>query len=81
VLFRAVGAVHDYGAGMCLAVGHRSLPILTRAILGVALSFGDAIITPAISVPSAMLGAKTLSTYIGYVPLGGALLVGVIMEA
>lgn len=40
-----------------LALGRRSLPILFLAILGAALFFGDAIITPAISVLSAVEGA------------------------
>ncbi len=40
-----------------LALGRRSIPMLTLAILGAALFFGDAIITPAISVLSAVEGA------------------------
>lgn len=40
-----------------LAIGRRSIPVLTLAIIGAALFFGDAIITPAISVLSAVEGA------------------------
>ncbi len=41
-----------------LAIGRRSVPILFLAIIGAALFFGDAAITPAISVLSAVEGAK-----------------------
>ncbi|HQY44013.1 MAG TPA: potassium transporter Kup [Paracoccaceae bacterium] len=40
-----------------LSIGHRSLPVLMLAICGAALFAGDAIITPAISVLSAVEGA------------------------
>jgi KUP system potassium uptake protein len=40
-----------------LAIGHRSIPVLTLAVIGAALFFGDAAITPAISVLSAVEGA------------------------
>ncbi len=40
-----------------LAIGHRSLPVLALAVAGAALFAGDAIITPAISVLSAVEGA------------------------
>ena len=40
-----------------LAIGHRSIPVLALAVAGAALFFGDAIITPAISVLSAVEGA------------------------
>ena len=40
-----------------LAIGRRSVPVLTLAIGGAALFAGDAMITPAISVLSAMEGA------------------------
>lgn len=40
-----------------LAIGRRSIPVLTLAVIGAALFFGDAIITPAISVLSAVEGA------------------------
>jgi len=39
-----------------LAIGRRSVPILALAIMGAALFFGDAAITPAISVLSAVEG-------------------------
>lgn len=41
-----------------LAIGQRSVPVLGLAILGAALFFGDAAITPAISVLSAVEGAE-----------------------
>jgi KUP system potassium uptake protein len=41
-----------------LAIGRRSIPILALAIIGAALFFGDAAITPAISVLSAVEGTK-----------------------
>lgn len=41
-----------------LAIGRRSVPILALAIIGAALFFGDAAITPAISVLSAVEGMK-----------------------
>lgn len=40
-----------------LAIGRRSIPVLTLAVIGAALFFGDAAITPAISVLSAVEGA------------------------
>ncbi|MFD1196228.1 potassium transporter Kup [Seohaeicola saemankumensis] len=40
-----------------LAIGRRSIPVLSLAIIGAALFFGDAVITPAISVLSAVEGA------------------------
>lgn len=43
-----------------LAIGHRSIPILALAITGASLLFGDAIITPAMSVLSAVEGAKLI---------------------
>jgi KUP system potassium uptake protein len=44
-----------------LAIGRRSVPILALAILGAALFFGDAIITPAISVLSAVEGTVLIA--------------------
>lgn len=44
-----------------LAIGRRSIPILALAILGAALFFGDAIITPAISVLSAVEGTVLIA--------------------
>lgn len=41
-----------------LAIGRRSIPVLALALLGSALFFGDAILTPAISVLSAVEGAE-----------------------
>lgn len=41
-----------------LAIGRRSIPVLSLAIIGAALFYGDAIITPAISVLSAVEGTE-----------------------
>lgn len=41
-----------------LAIGKRSIPMLSLAIIGAALFFGDAVITPAISVLSAVEGVE-----------------------
>lgn len=41
-----------------LAIGRRSIPVLMLALMGSALFFGDAILTPAISVLSAVEGAE-----------------------
>ncbi len=43
------------------ALGRRTLPILALGVLGTALFFGDAIITPAISVLSAVEGLKLVT--------------------
>ncbi len=43
------------------ALGRRTLPILAFGVLGCALFFGDAIITPAISVLSAVEGLKLVA--------------------
>lgn len=43
-----------------LAIGRRSVPVLALAIAGAALFYGDAIITPAISVLSALEGAELI---------------------
>jgi len=53
---RGEGGVLALYALTRLAIGHRSLPVLGLAIAGAALFFGDAIITPAISVLSAVEG-------------------------
>ncbi|WP_309664797.1 potassium transporter Kup [Tabrizicola sp.] len=55
---RGEGGVLALYTKVRLAVGRRSVPILTLAIIGAALFFGDAIITPAISVLSAVEGAE-----------------------
>ena len=44
-----------------LAIGRRSLPVLVLGIAGAALFFGDALITPAISVLSAIEGIKLVT--------------------
>lgn len=41
-----------------LAIGRRSIPVLALALMGSALFFGDAILTPAISVLSAVEGVE-----------------------
>lgn len=43
-----------------LAIGHRSIPVLVLALAGASLFFGDAAITPAISVLSAVEGASLI---------------------
>jgi KUP system potassium uptake protein len=43
-----------------LAIGRRSVPVLALAIVGAALFYGDAIITPAISVLSAVEGTELI---------------------
>jgi len=53
---RGEGGVLALYALTRLAIGRRSLPVLGLAILGAALFFGDALITPAISVLSAVEG-------------------------
>lgn len=57
-----------------LAIGRRSLPVLALAVAGAALFAGDAIITPAISVLSAVEGAglilPDLSEWVVPVTLG-----------
>ena len=57
-----------------LAIGRRSLPVLALAVAGAALFAGDAIITPAISVLSAVEGAglilPSLSEWVLPVTLG-----------
>ena len=51
-----------------LAIGHRTVPVLILAIIGASLFAGDAIITPAISVLSAVEGMglilPSLSSYV-----------------
>jgi KUP system potassium uptake protein len=66
------------------ALGRRSLPIFILGILGASLFYGDGIITPAISVLSAVEGVKdapgvpeTFAPYI--VPLSAVILVGLFM--
>ncbi len=44
-----------------LAIGRRSIPVLVLGIAGAALFFGDAIITPAISVLSAVEGIELVA--------------------
>lgn len=53
---RGEGGILALYALVRLALGRRSLPVLALAILGAALFFGDALITPAISVLSAVEG-------------------------
>ena len=43
-----------------LAIGQRSIPMLVLAIIGASLFFGDAVITPAISVLSAVEGTELI---------------------
>ncbi|MEI4485655.1 potassium transporter Kup [Frigidibacter sp. MR17.14] len=47
-----------------LAIGRRSIPVLLLGIAGSALFFGDAIITPAISVLSAVEGGELVAPHL-----------------
>jgi len=60
-----------------LALGHRSLPLLALAIAGAALFAGDAAITPAISVLSAVEGTELVLPAMGplVLPITMAILV------
>jgi KUP system potassium uptake protein len=64
-----------------MAIGHRSLPVLGLAIVGAALFFGDAIITPAISVLSAVEGVELVVPALGdyIVPASLGILVALFM--
>lgn len=61
-----------------LAIGRRSIPILLLALAGAALFFGDAIITPAISVLSAVEGVSLVvpAFHSWIVPVTMAILIG-----
>jgi KUP system potassium uptake protein len=58
---RGEGGVLALYALTRVAIGRRSLPVLFLGICGAALFFGDAIITPAISVLSAVEGLKLIT--------------------
>jgi len=58
---RGEGGVLALYALARLAIGRRSIPVLMLAITGAALFAGDAMITPAISVLSAVEGMKLLT--------------------
>jgi KUP system potassium uptake protein len=64
-----------------LAIGRRSVPILALAIIGAALFFGDAAITPAISVLSAVEGMELVlpSLEAWVVPITVGILFGLFM--
>ena len=51
------------------AIGHRTLLVFILGVIGAALFYGDAIITPAISVLSAVEGLKTVHNF-GHFDLG-----------
>lgn len=57
-----------------LAIGRRSVPVLVLAIMGAALFYGDATITPAISVLSAVEGTElilpSMETWVVPITLG-----------
>lgn len=61
-----------------LAIGHRVIPVLLLALAGAALFFGDAIITPAISVLSAVEGVSLVvpGFHDWIVPVTVAILIG-----
>ena len=60
------------------ALGRRTVPIALLGIAGTALFFGDALITPAISVLSAVEGLKLVTpAFEGYIiPMAGVILIG-----
>jgi KUP system potassium uptake protein len=60
-----------------LAIGRRSLPVLALAIFGAALFFGDAIITPAISVLSAIEGTELI--FAGMEPFVVPITIGILL--
>lgn len=64
-----------------LAIGRRSVPVLALAIIGAALFFGDAAITPAISVLSAVegMGLMLPSLVDWVVPITAGILVALFM--
>jgi KUP system potassium uptake protein len=61
------GGVLSLAALAQVAVGRRTLPIFVLAVIGAALFYGDAIITPAISVLSAIEGLRTVPALEPYV--------------
>jgi KUP system potassium uptake protein len=71
---RGEGGVLALYALTRLAIGRRSLPVLFLGIAGAALFFGDAVVTPAISVLSAVEGLKLITpafeTYVLPITLG-----------
>ncbi len=64
-----------------LSIGHRSLPVLALAIAGAALFFGDAAITPAISVLSAVEGLEQITPALQpvVIPMTIAILIGLFL--
>ena len=64
-----------------LAIGRRSLPVLALAIAGAALFAGDAVITPAISVLSAVEGTELILPAMGkfVIPITLGILVALFM--
>ncbi|MFC3169148.1 MULTISPECIES: potassium transporter Kup [Paracoccus] len=64
-----------------LAIGRRSIPVLLLALAGAALFFGDAIITPAISVLSAVEGVSLVvpAFHDWIVPATVAILIGLFL--
>ncbi len=78
---RGEGGVLALYALTRLAIGRRSLPVLFLGIAGAALFFGDAVITPAISVLSAVEGLELIAPKFGdYVlPITLAILFGLFL--
>ncbi len=78
---RGEGGVLALYALTRVAIGRRSLPVLFLGIAGAALFFGDAVITPAISVLSAVEGLELIAPKFGdYVlPVTLAILFGLFL--
>jgi KUP system potassium uptake protein len=78
---RGEGGVLALYALTRVAIGRRSLPVLFLGIAGAALFFGDAVITPAISVLSAVEGLELIAPAFGdYVlPITLAILFGLFL--
>ncbi len=64
---RGEGGVLSLMALAQTALGRRTMFVFTMGVLGAALFYGDAVITPAISVLSAMEGMKTVPQLHGHI--------------
>ena len=64
-----------------LAIGRRAVPVLTLAIVGAALFAGDAMITPAISVLSAVEGAGLIVPALGQYVVPATLVILLVLFA
>ena len=64
-----------------LAIGHRTVPVLILAIIGASLFAGDAMITPAISVLSAVEGVGLIVPALGQYVVPATLVILVVLFA